>query len=118
MAINDEAVLLSNLAKVEGGDGHDSGSGLSAAVEHPGTTAGVRQEQNQQIIRGEKGSVGMLAHRQGGVPVRCSGDVRGSEAWHYVVLLGGWHCTACRCIVAVWRATVAGCGGATPWQPT
>jgi hypothetical protein len=48
-------VLLSNLAKVEGGDGHDSGSGLSAAVEHPGTTADLRQEQRQQINRGEKG---------------------------------------------------------------
>jgi hypothetical protein len=50
-----EVLLLSTPAKVEGGDGHDSGSGLSAAVEHHGTTAGLRQEQRQEINGGEKG---------------------------------------------------------------
>jgi hypothetical protein len=67
-----EVLLLSIPAKVEGGDGHDSGSGLSTAVEHHGTTAGLRQEQRQEINRGEKGSLGVLAHQWGGVPVRCN----------------------------------------------
>jgi hypothetical protein len=52
-----EVLLLSILAKVEGGDDHDSGSGLSAAVEHHGTTAGLRQEQRQEINRGKKAAL-------------------------------------------------------------
>jgi hypothetical protein len=57
------------------------------------------------------------ASQRGCVPARCSGDVRSSEAWHYVVLLGGWHYTACWRVIAAWRVAVAGYGGATPWQP-
>jgi hypothetical protein len=47
-------LLLSIPARVEGGNGHDSGSGLSAVVEHHGTMAGLRQEQRQEINGGKK----------------------------------------------------------------
>jgi hypothetical protein len=71
--VDSEGALLSVPARLEGDDGHDSGSGLSIAVEHHGTTAGLSP--NDGKIDDETEVVELWRCRL----TSCSGEARISE---------------------------------------
>jgi hypothetical protein len=80
--IDSERALLSVPVRVEGGDGHVSGSGLSAAVGHHDTTVGLSQ--NDDKIDGETEVVELWCWRLTGSSreARISEEaLRDSDSW-------------------------------------